>query len=113
MRIRYSRLAYLAVGLLVICLTPMVRSGWLAVIYVIPVVAWLYVARTGTDADSDGITVRTLLGAERLSWSTVDGLRVGQRGELFAVQGETALRLPAARFSDLPKLNAISEAAAA
>lgn len=113
MRIRYSRMAYLAVGFLAICLTPMVRSWWLAAMYLIPVVAAAYVARTGTDADAEGLTVRTLLGAERLSWSSVDGLRVGDRGELFAVQGGDELRLPAARFVDLPRLNAISEAAAA
>jgi len=113
LRIRYSRLAYLAVFLLAICLTPMVRSGWLAVLYVIPIVAAVYVARTGTDADRDGLTVRTLLGAERLRWDAVDGLRVGPRGELFAVQGAQQLRLPAARLSDLPRLTEVSEAAVA
>jgi uncharacterized membrane protein len=112
-RIRYPRLAYMAVGFLAICLTPMVRNAWLSAVYLIPLAAAAYVVRTGTDADLDGLTVRTLLGAERLSWSSVEALRVGDHGELFAVQGEQELRLPAARLGDLPRLTALSEAAAA
>jgi hypothetical protein len=106
-------MTYLVIGFLAICLTPMLRNWWLLLIYLIPIVAVLYVARTGTDADSTGITVRTLFGSERLSWSQIDGLRIGRRGELFAVQGTQQLRLPTARWNDVDRLNSISESAQA
>jgi len=108
-RFRYPRTAYIAAGLLAICLTPMVRNGWLALLYVIPVIAVAYIARTGTDADHSGLTVRTLLGSERLSWSQVSGLRVGGHGELYAVIGDQQMRLPTARVGDLQKLNSLAQ----
>jgi hypothetical protein len=106
-------MAILGAVLFAVCITPMVRAPWLIALYILPVLAISYVLRTGTDADGDGLLLRTLLRRSRISWADVRGLRVGRRGELFAVLDDGLLRLPGARQSDLPTLQAVSEAAAA
>ena len=110
--LRYPRTAYLVAGLLAVCVTPMVQHPLLALVYLLPLAAVLYIARAGTIVDSTGVTARAMLGAERIPWSDIEGLRVGARGEVYALVGNgEQIRLPAARMSDVPKLSAASEAA--
>jgi hypothetical protein len=105
-------MAILGAVLFAVCITPMIRAPWLIALYIFPMLAIAYVVRTGTDADGDGLLLHTLLRRSRISWSDVRGLRIGRRGELFAVLDDGLLRLPGARHSDLPALRAVSEAAA-
>lgn len=113
-RLRLPRTAYLAAGLLAVCVTPMVQRPWLVVVYLLPLAAILYVSRAGTDVDGAGITARAMFGAERASWSEITGLRVTDRGQVFALlAGDQQLRLPTARPKDVAVITAVAESAGA
>jgi hypothetical protein len=112
-RLRLPRTAYLAAGALAVCATPMVQAPWLAIVYLAPIAAFAYIARSGTDVDADGITARAMVGTARVPWSDVVGLRVSGRGQVFALlPGDEQLRLPGARPKDIDVITAVSEAAA-
>jgi len=60
--------------------------------------------------DAGGLTVRALVGARRVRWADVAGLRVGRRGEVALVlTGGAALRLPTVRARHLPLIAAASQ----
>jgi hypothetical protein len=112
-RLRLPRTAYLAAGALAVFATPMVQAPWLAIVYLLPIGAFAYIARSGTDVDADGITARAMVGSARVPWSDVVGLRVSNRGQVFALlPGDEQLRLPGARPKDIAVITAVSEAAA-
>ena len=80
-----------------------VAVGWLALLLLIPVLAAVYIARTATFVDADGIRVRALVGSRRLGWTQVRGLSVTGRS-VYAVIAGGALRLPCVRVADLADL---------
>ncbi|MCW2604625.1 MAG: hypothetical protein JWN61_2760 [Pseudonocardiales bacterium] len=111
-QLRVPRTAYLAAGALAVCVTPMVQAPWLAVVYVLPIAAILYVARSGTAVDDQGITARAMVGSVRIPWADVVGLRVSDRGQVYALlPGDRQVRLPGARPKDVAVITAISSAA--
>ena len=111
-RLRLPRTAYLAAGALAVCVTPMVQGPWLFSLYLLPILAVAYIARSGTDVDASGITARALVGSATAPWSEVTGLRVGARGQVYALlAGDRQLRLPNARPQDVPTIMAVSAAA--
>jgi hypothetical protein len=121
---RLPRMAYAIVLFLALCVTafaPGPRSGlyrgdegtsldsplwWL--IYLLPVAAAAYIARTATIVDDAGITVRALLGRRRLPWADVRGLSVTGRS-VYAVTGDGAVRLPCVRIADLAAVSLASD----
>lgn len=110
--LRLPRTAYLAAAALAVCVTPMVQAPWAALLYLLPIAAVVYIARAGTVVDGGGITARGMLGSARVAWSDVVGLRLSDRGQVFALlAGDEQLRLPAARPKDVPVITAISEGA--
>lgn len=112
--LRLPRTAYLAAGALAVCVTPMVQAPWLALVYLLPIAAFAYVARSGTVVDARGITARAMIGSAHMPWSEVVGLRVSDRGQVFALlPDDKQVRLPAARPKDVAVITAVSEAAAA
>jgi hypothetical protein len=109
-QLRSNRSALLAVLALAVCTVPLATAApWLAVLFMIPLVALLWVLRAGVDVDPDGVTVRALLGSRRVGWAEVAGLRAGSRGDLRLVLASgTELRLPVARARHLPLIAAAS-----
>ncbi|MGH3970398.1 MAG: PH domain-containing protein, partial [Mycobacterium sp.] len=72
---------------------------------VIPVVLSALIIRLRTEADRDGMTVRTLLAKRTVRWDEIDGLRFSRGSWARARLSSGAdLRLPAVTFATLPLL---------
>jgi len=85
-----------ALGFLALCLSPIAFQGgpWF-LLFVGPVVLAVWVVRSRTRVDVDGLHVRRLVGTRSLPWTEVSTLRLAERGWVRAVteQGdEVALR---------------------
>ena len=104
---RLPKPAYLAVLVLALCVTPLVQHPLAAVVYLIPVAAAVFIARTATIVDANGVTVRALVGERTLAWAGVRGLSVTGRS-VYAVTVDGAVRLPCVRVSDLAAVSAAS-----
>jgi PH (Pleckstrin Homology) domain-containing protein len=104
---RLPRSAYLAVLFLALCATPLVQHPLASFVYVIPVAAAVFIARTATIVDDHGITVRALAGHRTLPWTDLRGLSVTGRS-VYAVTDAAAVRLPCVRLADLAALSAAS-----
>jgi Bacterial PH domain len=104
---RLPRTTYVVVLFLLIGVTPLVRQPALAVVYVIPVLAIVFIARVATIVDETGITVRALFGTKHLVWTELRGLSITGRN-LYAVTRDGAIRLPCVRISDLSAIAAVS-----
>ena len=104
---RLPRSAYLAVLFLALCVTPLVQHPLAAILYVIPVAGAVFIARTATIVNADGIAVRALVGRRALPWDAVRGLSVTGRN-VYAVTDDGAVRLPCVRVSDLAALSGAS-----
>lgn len=105
---RLPRPAYLAVLFLALCVTPLVQHPIAAIAYVVPVVGAVFIARTATIADDQGLTVRALVGRRQLPWAQVRGLSVTGRS-VYAVTADGAVRLPCVRIADLAALSRASD----
>lgn len=82
--------------------------AWLP-IYLIPLVAAVFIARRATVLDSRGVEVRALLASRRVPWSDVAGLAVDDRGAVAAsLNSGAVLRLPYVRASHLPVLSGLT-----
>jgi hypothetical protein len=104
---RLPRSAYLAVLILAIGATALVQHPLAAFVYVVPLLAAAFIARTATIVDERGITVRALIGRRSMPWEKVRGLSVTGRN-VYAVIADAAVRLPCVRVSDLAALSAAS-----
>jgi hypothetical protein len=63
------------------------------------------IIRLRTQADGDGVTVRTLLGSQSVRWEEIDGLRFNKGSWARAqLKSGRQLRLPAVTFATLPQL---------
>lgn len=76
------------------------KIGPLIVLFLIPIGAALYIARTGTAVDEQGVTVRALFGSRRLPWTQIRGLSVSGTA-VYAVLSDGSMRLPCVRQGDL------------
>lgn len=102
---RLPRSAYLAVLFLALCVTPLVQHPALAVVYLVPVLAAAFVARSATLVDGAAITVQALVGRRTVPWSDVRALSVDGRGRVFlGASNGRVLRLPFVRARHLPLL---------
>ena len=81
-----------------------VAVSWFAIFLVLPVIAAVYIGRTATFIDPDGIRVRALIGSRRLGWGEIRGLSVSGRS-VYAVVPGGGVRLPCVRVSDLAELS--------
>jgi PH (Pleckstrin Homology) domain-containing protein len=100
----------LVVLFLLICVTPAAFLMLpLLVLYALPLGVLLWIWRSGTDVDADGITVRAIAGSRRVSWNDIAGLSPTGRGDLRAVLADgRLLRLPQARLRHLTVIAAAS-----
>jgi hypothetical protein len=80
-----------------------VAVSWFAILLVLPVIAAVYIGRTATFVDGDGLRVRALFGSRRLEWSQLRGLSVSGRS-VYAVLPGGAVRLPCVRVADLAEV---------
>lgn len=96
--------------LLFICVTPLATfRPWLLWLYVIPVLALVYVVVTRTVADATSIATRGLAGHRRIRWDDLDGFEFqGPRWALAVTQAGGRIRLPMVRPRDLPVLAEVS-----
>jgi hypothetical protein len=117
--LRLPRSSYLGIAFLVVGIAPLglyggsdhpeqARISLLTLLYLIPVLAAFYIARTLTLVNSDGIVVRALFGQRAVLWSDVRGLSVGGRNIYAVLTDGAALRLPCVRVRDLAAVSAAS-----
>ncbi|HEY9305453.1 MAG TPA: PH domain-containing protein [Mycobacterium sp.] len=96
---------FFALGLLVPVLTWPVTAPLL----IIPVVLSALIFRLRTQADEDGVNVRTLLGSRAVRWEEIDGLRFNKGSWARAqLKDGGQVRLPAVTFATLPLLTEAS-----
>ena len=107
---RIPATAVLGAGLLAVAATPLALSApGLQTIYLVPIALSVWVLRTRTTVDQDGIVVRTMFGRRAMPWDTVRSLRLDPRSRVRAVLAdETEVVLPAVRTRHLPVLAAVS-----
>jgi hypothetical protein len=109
LRIRIPRVNLFAVLVAAICTLPLAfASAWLAIVWLLPLAGLLHVLRTGVDADSDGVTARTMLRSRRLSWDDIAGLRIRRARIAAVLRDGSAVRLPVLRPRHLSLLAAAS-----
>jgi Bacterial PH domain len=115
---RLQRSAYLGVLFLLFCTVPLAVAGSASqlsrpelsprlLLLLLPVVATVFIARTATFVDGQGIRVRAAFGSRRLSWDEVRGLSIAERA-VYAVCVDGSVRLPCVRVADLAAVAAAS-----
>jgi len=103
--LKHSALAYLIVAFTALCCTAVVHSALLALIYLAPLAAAVYVARTATVVDDQGVHARAVLGSQMVGWHELAGLRLDRSGTVYAVDSSGGqLRLPCVRSTRLEAL---------
>jgi hypothetical protein len=115
---RVPRTAYLVILFLVAGVSPVALYGGpesqqnatispLTLLYLVPVLAALFIARTATIVDARGITVRAVFGQRTLPWEQLRGLAVSGRS-VYAVSTGGSVRLPCVRQRNLNAVAAAS-----
>jgi hypothetical protein len=108
--INISPMAHFAVGFFALGLAiPVLTWPPTAPLLIIPVILSALIIRLRTQADQDGVTVRTLLGSQTVRWEEIDGLRFSRSSWARAqLKNGGELRLPAVTFATLPLLTEAS-----
>ncbi|MEO6502390.1 MAG: PH domain-containing protein [Jatrophihabitantaceae bacterium] len=103
--IKHSALAYLIVAFTALCCTAVVQSALLALVYLVPLAAALYIARTATVVDDQGLHARAMFGSRMVGWHELAGLRLDRSGAVYAVDSSGGqLKLPCVRSTRLEPL---------
>lgn len=112
---RISPLTVLVALVLAVCLTPLAGAGpYLWLVYLVPIGVIFWTLRVRTTADAESVTVRRVVGGQRVVWGEITSLRVAKakdpsRARVSAVlDGGAELPLPAVHVRDLPALAAAS-----
>jgi hypothetical protein len=109
LRLRISPLAWLVVVFSAVCITPVVQAPAAAILYLIPVIAALYLLRTYTIVDSTGVTISGLVRQVHLSWSEIESIGTGGAGAVYAELADgSTLRLMGAHPVDLEAITALA-----
>ncbi|RIJ77153.1 PH domain-containing protein [Nakamurella silvestris] len=101
----------LAIPLLVFMITTPLATALpiLNLLFLLPLVALVYVLWTRTVVDAHHLTVYSLRGRRRLPWAELDGLEFrGPRWATAVTMSGDRFRLPMIRPRDLPRLAAVS-----
>jgi Bacterial PH domain len=102
--------ALVAIGFLALCLSPIAFQGgpWF-LLFLIPVAGAVWVVRSRTRVDAEGLHVRRFVGTRSLAWSEVTTLRLVERGWVHAVgTDDTDLELRGIRIRDLGRVGEAS-----
>ena len=103
--IKHPALAYLIVAFVALCCTAVAHSALLLLVYLAPLAAALYVARTATVVDEQGMHARAMFGSSTVGWDELAGLRLDRSGAVYAVdKAGGQLRLPCVRSTKLDAL---------
>lgn len=107
---RTPSVSVLAALLLALCATPFaVGAPGFALIYLVPLGLIVWVLRTRTIADADGLAVRRVFTKRSLPWSSLKGLRLTKRAGVHAVlSDDSEVTLPAVRTRHLTALALVS-----
>lgn len=102
--------AYVAIAFLAMCASFVaVAAPYFLLVYLLPLAAIIWVARTRTEVDAEQVVVRRVLSRTVIPWSRVASLRLAEKGWIRVVRtdgGEIAL--PTVRTRHLPALALIS-----
>jgi hypothetical protein len=108
--LKHPASAYLIVAFTALCCTAVVHSALLALVYLVPLAAALYVARTATVVDDQGLHARAVLGSRTVGWDELRGLRLDRSGAVYAVDSAgSQLKLPCVRSTRLDALIAAGD----
>jgi len=77
-------------------------------VFAVPVLVAIFIARTATVVSPAGLTVRALFGSRTLPWGEIRGLTVSGRA-VYAVVDGGAIRLPCVRIAHLGPISRISD----
>ena len=103
--LKHPASSYLIVAFVALCATVVVRSPIQLLVYLVPAAGALYVARTATIVDADGLHARAMFGSQLVGWDELRGLRLHSSGAVYAVDRSGAqLRLPCVRSTKLQPL---------
>ena len=107
---RVPAIAVLAALLLALCATPFaVGAPGFYTVYLIPVAIIVWVLRTRTTADAEGLAVRRVFTRRTMPWSSLKGLRMTKRSGVRAVlRNDTEVTLPSVRIRHLSVLALMS-----
>ncbi|MGW5052070.1 PH domain-containing protein [Actinokineospora sp. NPDC004072] len=107
---RVPQVAILAALLVAVCVTPMaIALPVLALLYLFPAGAIVWIVRTRTVADATGLTVRQVFGGAVLPWDDLKGLLLSPKGTVTALRkDDSRVPLPSVRTRHLPALALIS-----
>jgi hypothetical protein len=107
--LKHPASAYLIVAFVALCITAVVRSPVQALIYLVPLGGALYVARTATVVDEQGVHAQAIFGSQLVRWEQLRGLRLADSGAVYAVDTDgSQLKLPCVRSTKLEPLIAAS-----
>ena len=115
---RVPRTAYVVILFLVAGMSPVALYGGsenalsarispLTLLYLVPILAIAFIARTGTVVDARGITVLAIFGRRTLPWPELRGVAISGRN-IYAVTDAGSVRLPCVRQTDLAAVAAAS-----
>lgn len=106
LRIRRSGAVLVAALLAIVSTIPLAGQSWaLAPILLIPLLALIWAARSGTDVYPDRLTVRALVGSTNLPWERVAQFAPDRRGRISALlDNGNQLRLTAVTTENLPRV---------
>ena len=76
-------------------------------VFAVPLLVAIFIARTATVVSTAGLTVRALFGSRTLRWDEIRGLTVSGRA-VYAVVDGGAIRLPCVRIAHLGPISRIS-----
>ncbi|WP_317495166.1 PH domain-containing protein [Haloechinothrix sp. LS1_15] len=107
---RMPKTAVLGALLVVVCATPLAMAlPALSVLYLFPIAFIVWLFRTQTVADGNGLTVRTTFGTRFLRWSDLSGLALTGKSTVRAVLTDgRQVSLPSVRVRHLPVLSLVS-----
>ncbi|MCD2190339.1 PH domain-containing protein [Actinomycetospora soli] len=98
--------ALVAVGFLALCMSPIAFQGgpWFLV-FLLPVAVGVWVVRSRTRVDAEGLHVHRVLGSRSVAWSDLSGLRLPEKGWVRAVPVEASeVELRGVRIRDLGRV---------
>ncbi|MBF9131893.1 PH domain-containing protein [Plantactinospora sp. S1510] len=106
LRFRHNQAISVAAVIAFLGALPLATARWyLAPLLLVPVAIGAWALRAGTDADTDGVRIRALLGQHRIPWSDILELAADPRGRaMVRLRDGRTTALPAVRSVDLPAL---------
>ena len=106
LRIRKSGALLVAAGIAFVGAVPLAGTRWaLTPILLIPVAAFIWAWRAGTDVHRDELRVRAMIGSTGVPWERITELAPDRRGQVSALlDNGNVIRLTAVTTDNLPRV---------